>query len=186
MITVSLKINAWEWICKILLLNVNSHFVRILTLLWTLSAFWKREFWKSLFRNATSCWSSIVRSRLCMCPRDPNKSSIPAVKQDSFNLLFSGGGGERGTQVLFWITDTLVLDFWWYMPCVLKPGMLSCLCAMDSSDSPLPGSGCDTCWLYSGQHSSQAFSTQILTNIWYPQALVRLKRRTKCSPAQQS
>ena len=60
-------------------------------------------------------------------------------------------------------TDTPVLDFWWCLPWVSKPGWI--LCVLLHLCDPQIHLWCDTCWLYRGQHGSWAFSIHILTNV---------------------
>ena len=50
-------------------------------------------------------------------------------------------------------TDTPVLNFWWRLLWVSKPGWISRLHA-----SPQIHLWCDTCWLYRGQHGSRSRS----------------------------
>ena len=74
------------------------------------------------------------------------------------------------TWVLFrGATDTPVLDFWWHLSWVSKPGwipfsMLSHLCDLQIHV------WCNTCPLYRGQHGSRAFLIHVLT-----QALVEVR-----------
>ena len=74
-----------------------------------------------------------------------------------FFLIFEDISPFRGA------TDTPVLDFWWCLPWVSKPGwipsMLFHLC------DPLIHLWCDTCWLHRGQHGSWAFLIHILTDL---------------------
>ena len=55
--------------------------------------------------------------------------------------------------------DTPILDFWWCLPWVSKPGwILSLACFLTCAQQiPQIHLWCDTCWLYRGQHGSWAF-----------------------------
>ena len=71
---------------------------------------------------------------------------------------------EDISSFFFGTTDTPVLDFWWCLPWVSKPGwipfcVLSCLCG------PQIHLWCDACWLYRGQHDSQAFLIHVIIDI---------------------
>ena len=61
-------------------------------------------------------------------------------------------------------TDTPVLDFWWHMPWVSKPGwipLLACFIAYIQWISQIH-LWCDTCWPLGSQPSSQAVSSTYL------------------------
>ena len=55
-------------------------------------------------------------------------------------------------------TDTPVLDFWWCLPWVSKPGWIPRLRGFVACVPWIPESHlwCDTCWLYRGQHGSRS------------------------------
>ena len=59
-------------------------------------------------------------------------------------------------------THTPVLDFLWHLPWVLKPGYIPCL--LSHLCNPHVHIWCVTCWLYRGQHYSQAFLIHILAD----------------------
>ena len=56
-------------------------------------------------------------------------------------------------------TDTPILDFWWRLPRVSKPGWIPSLACFLVCAQQIPQIylWCNTCWLYRGQHGSQAF-----------------------------
>ena len=63
-----------------------------------------------------------------------------------------------GRQSFLWTTDTHVLDLWWRLPCVSKPGWIRLLvcfvtCVKWISKIHL---WCDTCWPLDGQHGDRA------------------------------
>ena len=59
-------------------------------------------------------------------------------------------------------THTLVLDFWWHLPWVSKPGWICCILSLLCD--PQIHFWWNTCWLCGGQHGSQAFYPHICTS----------------------
>ena len=60
-------------------------------------------------------------------------------------------------------TDTPVLDFWWHLPWVSKPGWIPCM--LSRLCDPQTHLWCNSCWLYRGQHDSWAFLIHILADV---------------------
>ena len=60
-------------------------------------------------------------------------------------------------------TDIPVLDLWWHLHWVSKPGWVHSLACFLACAQWIPQIHfwCDTCWLYRGQHGSQAFLIHI-------------------------
>ena len=60
--------------------------------------------------------------------------------------------------------DIPVLDFWWLLPWVLKPGWIPLLVWSIACQQHIPQihPWCNTCWSLGGQHSSQAISIHTL------------------------
>ena len=59
--------------------------------------------------------------------------------------------------------DTPVLDFWWRLPWVPKPGWVPCV--LSHLCDPQIHLWCDTCWLYGGQYGNWAFSIHVLADV---------------------
>ena len=59
--------------------------------------------------------------------------------------------------------DTNVLDFWWYLPWVSKPGWIPCM--LSRLCDPQIHLWCNTCRLYRGQHGSLAFLIHIPADV---------------------
>ena len=70
-------------------------------------------------------------------------------------------------------TDNPVLDFWWHLPWVSKPGWILA-CVQCIPQIPL---WCKTCWPIDGQHGSWVCIIDLLT-CTHIQAFVGLKTRT--------
>ena len=77
------------------------------------------------------------------------------------SFFFKIFGGHKS---FFGTTDTPVLDFWWHLPWVVKPGWIP-FCVLSHLCDPHIHLWCNTCWLYRGQHGSWAFSIHVLTEV---------------------
>ena len=60
-------------------------------------------------------------------------------------------------------TDIPVLDFWWCLPWVSKPGWIPCMHSYLCD--PQVHLWCDTYWLYRSQHGSWAFLIYVLADV---------------------
>ena len=61
-------------------------------------------------------------------------------------------------------TDTLILDFWWYLPCVSILGWIPSLVCFITYMQQIPQIYlcCDTCWSLGGYHGSWVISSMYL------------------------
>ena len=94
------------------------------------------------------------------------------------NKIFEDISPVRGA------TNTPVLDFWWRLPWVSKPGWIPCM--LSHLCAPHIHLQCDTCWLYRGQHGSRAARSKhgaVFENLVVTIAVGRWKDRAHRSPS---
>ena len=97
-------------------------------------------------------WSEYV------CQRYLSECSVPKHTMESVLYV------DRQTKIsVHKIFFTPVLDFWWRLSWVSKPGWIPCM--LSHLCGPRIHLWCDTYWLYKSQHNSWAFLIHVLADM---------------------